>query len=287
MVRELMDYHVSGLNYQLSQGYKGSGRRILFLFWFSIKSWFYCTLEETKKRLRRRCCCLFYDFHGKRICSCTFLERKNRNIFDILISLRFIYIFIYVYIYPPPRLREWRAKGVSFLFIVCVSRMLFFCVFTDGMFTVGMFTIGMFTIGMFTIGLGTVRVKRVIVWFICCLVARLWLRFGFHVRTGFHYFATRFRASFSHGFSTEFVKDWSQFWCVFDTCSVRARNLLSLQRTLFYNNFEWFYHSEKMIFVLFSDTCFWLCFWNVLASILNFLVGTLSASMLVFGGARF
>ena len=75
-----------------------------------------------------------------------------------------IYIYVYIYrerereksIYPPPRLRKWRAKGVSFLSVCCVSRMLFSCVFTVGMLTVGMLTVGIFTVGMFTAGMFTV-----------------------------------------------------------------------------------------------------------------------------------
>ena len=61
---------------------------------------------------------------------------------------------------PPPRLREWRAKGV-FLFIFCVSRMLGFCAFTVGIFTVGTFTVGMFTVGMSTVGMSTVGIFTV------------------------------------------------------------------------------------------------------------------------------
>ena len=69
----------------------------------------------------------------------------------------YIYIcYIYILLYPPPRLREWRAKGVSFLSVFCVSGMLFVCVFTVGMFTVGMSTVGIFTVGIFTVGMFTV-----------------------------------------------------------------------------------------------------------------------------------
>ena len=57
---------------------------------------------------------------------------------------------------PPPRFREWRTKGVSFLFVFCVSRMLFSVFFTVGMFTVGIFTVGMFIVDMFTVGMFTV-----------------------------------------------------------------------------------------------------------------------------------
>ena len=45
------------------------------------------------------------------------------------------------------------------------------------------------------------------------------------------------------------------FWCLFDTFSVRARNLLNLRNHRFYNEFTWFYHSEKHDFDNLHDFC--------------------------------
>ena len=106
-------------------------------------------------------------------------------------------------------MREWRAKGVSFLSVCCVSRLLLFYVFTVGMFTVGILTVDMLTVGMCTVGLFTVGVFTVgLVLFVliggpphfsavattcvpfwCHILAFMfeWLPFGLHVRTVFHY----------------------------------------------------------------------------------------------------
>ena len=65
-------------------------------------------------------------------------------------------------LYPPPRLREWRANGVSFLSVICFPRITFLLLYFSTVllsYFSTMFTVGMFTVGMFTVGFGIVCIK--------------------------------------------------------------------------------------------------------------------------------
>ena len=84
-----------------------------------------------------------------------------------------------------------------------------------------------------------------------------------------HHFSSIFVCIDFHRFGTGF---WYQLWCFFDTFSVRARNLLNLQKHLVLQSMTmtlpfW----ETWLFIIFMTmfvTSFGIDFWWVLASIL-------------------
>ena len=129
-------------------------------------------------------------------------------------------------------MREWRAKGV--LFVVCF------------LFIVGMFTVGIFTVALalFVLRGPSPLLRRgsdVCPVLVSYFNINCWMYFG-HTFLDFGYLWDSMFAQFSIILASFFRASifnrcWEGFYIIFDvffdTFSVRTRNLLNLQKTLF------------------------------------------------------
>ena len=110
-------------------------------------------------------------------------------------------------------------------------------------------------------------------WLLAPFLIQLWLIFYVFCIP----FSSIYSALICHRFCDGF---WYIFWCLFDTFSVRAHNLLNLKKYRFYNDLKWFYHSEKHDFwwcSWFFHYLFW--HWFLLSSGIDFSTPLVSNSM--------